>query len=292
MERNPSSSLTGAIRDYQSHLLTMSETYVRDIKHEWMICFGVPYGTNLWQVGDSKQQNGSYKMSMTKHKDEIVKRKLTKLWSKPQFKETDIIPAVNSSWNESFARVSSNQDAISKKGWNPWNRNLLLSEQIRMTMNEDDKQWEKNNIEISPHSLMTIFAEQNLNLPEDEDVYLQPKYSSNETKLNFSCGEAARCLVSLVSQQDLQSARSHIEKNRDIGKMRQELVNGAKKLSSGNLFLAGICSVGQEVGNCMINNTARIQQEEQIAYEKARDSYLVLFSKANTARQNKPDWTS
>ena len=74
MERNPSSSLTGAIRDYQSHLLTMSETYVRDIKHEWMICFGVPYGTNLWQVGNSKQQNGSYKMSMTKHKDEIVKK--------------------------------------------------------------------------------------------------------------------------------------------------------------------------------------------------------------------------
>ena len=78
--------------------------------------------------------------------------------------------------------------------------------------------------------LCTILKLSYLNLPEDDDVYLQPKYSSNETKLNFSYGEAARFLLSLVTKQDLQSTRSHIEKNRDIGKMRQELVDGANKL--------------------------------------------------------------
>ena len=126
----------------------------------------------------------------------------------------------------------------------------------------------KNNFKISPQSLMTIFAEQNINLPEDEDVYLQPNYSSNKTKLNFSYGEAAQYLISLVTQKDLQSTRSHIEKIRDIGKMIQELVNGANKLSSGNLFLAGFFSVDQEVGDLMRNSTAGILQEEQATYEK------------------------
>ena len=123
--------------------------YVLDIEHEWMICFGVPYGTSLWQVGDSKQQNGSYKMGLSKYKDLIVKRKLTEFWRKAQFEDTDIIPAVNLAWKDSFARPATNKDAMVEKGWGPFNLNLLLNEQIRMTMNEDDKEWEKNNIVIS-----------------------------------------------------------------------------------------------------------------------------------------------
>ena len=35
------------------------------------------------------------------------------------------------------------------------------------------------------------FSEQELNLPEDEDYYLQPKYSTKEKKMNSSHGEAA-----------------------------------------------------------------------------------------------------
>ena len=37
--------------------------------HFWTVCIGVPYGTALWQVGDSKEQNWSYKIAMTKAKE-------------------------------------------------------------------------------------------------------------------------------------------------------------------------------------------------------------------------------
>jgi hypothetical protein len=33
---------------------------------------GVPYGMSYWQVGDSLEQNGSYKMALIRSKNEIV----------------------------------------------------------------------------------------------------------------------------------------------------------------------------------------------------------------------------
>ena len=35
----------------------------------WKACIGLPNGTVKWQVGDSEQQNASWKMAMTKEKD-------------------------------------------------------------------------------------------------------------------------------------------------------------------------------------------------------------------------------
>ena len=35
--------------------------YINNDLHRWKVCIGVLYGTNLWQVGVSAQQNGSVK---------------------------------------------------------------------------------------------------------------------------------------------------------------------------------------------------------------------------------------
>lgn len=37
--------------------------YIFDKSHEWSVCIGVPYGTHLWQVADSSELNGCFKMS-------------------------------------------------------------------------------------------------------------------------------------------------------------------------------------------------------------------------------------
>ena len=37
--------------------------YINDPLHLWRALIGVPYGTSLWQVGDSAEQNGAYKMA-------------------------------------------------------------------------------------------------------------------------------------------------------------------------------------------------------------------------------------
>ena len=41
-----------------------------------MVCISVPYGTSLWQVGNSKQQKRSYKIVRAREKKKFLDRKL------------------------------------------------------------------------------------------------------------------------------------------------------------------------------------------------------------------------
>ena len=42
--------------------------YINNPANPWSVCIGGPYGTSYWQVGDSSQQNGSFKMNTGKAK--------------------------------------------------------------------------------------------------------------------------------------------------------------------------------------------------------------------------------
>jgi hypothetical protein len=42
---------------------------------KWTVCIGVPYGTHIWQVGDSSEQNGAFKQALTERKQEILQKK-------------------------------------------------------------------------------------------------------------------------------------------------------------------------------------------------------------------------
>ena len=73
--------------------------YITDNKHEWQVYIGVPYGTSLWQVVDSKEQNGSYKIDISKAKKELKEQKLRMFIDPPSLASTDIIPLVNEAWS-------------------------------------------------------------------------------------------------------------------------------------------------------------------------------------------------
>jgi hypothetical protein len=52
--------------------------YVNDkegIGIKWNACVGVPYGTSYWQVGDSNEKNGCFKMALTSYKRELLRRR-------------------------------------------------------------------------------------------------------------------------------------------------------------------------------------------------------------------------
>ena len=44
-------------------------SYITNPEHPWRCCIGVPYGTALWQIGDSEQLNGMFKQEITKEKE-------------------------------------------------------------------------------------------------------------------------------------------------------------------------------------------------------------------------------
>ena len=47
--------------------------------YKWVLFIWVYYGTALWQVGDSSEQNGEYNIVLVKGKEVLFKKKKTKL---------------------------------------------------------------------------------------------------------------------------------------------------------------------------------------------------------------------
>jgi len=89
--------------------------YINNPATEWCVCLGVPYGTSYRQVGDSKQQNCSYKIALNKAKQELVSKK-AKFGLKATIEKTDIMIILNRTWEESFARTQKNKQAIAMRG--------------------------------------------------------------------------------------------------------------------------------------------------------------------------------
>ena len=52
--------------------------YINTPEDHWVVCLGVPYGTALWQVGDSKEQNGSFNVSFAQAKQDLLQYKIKK----------------------------------------------------------------------------------------------------------------------------------------------------------------------------------------------------------------------
>jgi hypothetical protein len=94
--------------------------YIHEKQHEWHVCIGVPYGTHIWQVADAPQQNGTFKIALTKAKQELHKKKQD-LQMPPNFTPTDVMPLVNKAWKASFANVAYCKSALANCGWNPLN---------------------------------------------------------------------------------------------------------------------------------------------------------------------------
>jgi hypothetical protein len=68
--------------------------YIHEKDHQWICCIGVPYGTHIWQVADSPQMNGAFKINFT-----VAKQKLFQLKNslrKSNFEMTDIRPCLTS----------------------------------------------------------------------------------------------------------------------------------------------------------------------------------------------------
>ena len=97
--------------------------YINNAANKWMVCVGVPYATHIWQVADSSELNGSFKIALTKAKRDYLKH--SSRTEKKKFSPSDIIPLVNIAWKESFALDSKGKKAIIKRGWSPMTYALL-----------------------------------------------------------------------------------------------------------------------------------------------------------------------
>ena len=132
--------------------------YINSVETNWRVCIGVPYGTSYWQVGDSIEQNGCFKITLTKQKRNLLHAKAL-VGQDFVLNKEDEIPVVHKACDDSFAHVKSNQNAIAKRGWMPLPYNCLLHPEILQTR-----------INTPP----TAAIETNDNAPNDDDGYAMP----------------------------------------------------------------------------------------------------------------------
>jgi len=106
--------------------------YINNPETKWHVNIGLPYGTSYWQVGDSSQQNGQFKMALT-----VLKQALVTMKNDLQYpfciEKHEVIKLVKDAWHQSFSKVLTNKTAIAQRGWGPLNRNALLHPEISCT---------------------------------------------------------------------------------------------------------------------------------------------------------------
>ncbi len=131
--------------------------YINAEETKWNVDLGLPYGTPYWQVGDSNEQNGSFKMKLTQVKKDLTSKK-NDAGLAFEVDKRDVVKLVRESWNESFAKVKTNRKAVLTRGWGPkaLNYNVLLHKEIIGT----------NKSKTSSQQLTSTIDPRDLNLTE------------------------------------------------------------------------------------------------------------------------------
>ena len=254
--------------------------YINNDDHKWVVCLGLPNGTSLWQVGDSSQQNGCYKMYCTKRKMELIKYKQDHNLFNTNLERTDIVPIINYAWEKSFAKIDSNKRAIAERGWNPLNRNLLKHPAIlnTKTMNPPTQQTETSSIS---------------DLTDDGiDCQLETK-SSIPVNINFARGKSNEVLTDIL-QSFIRSeeAVKNFQQRKDNGGALVEKIDTSKKLTAGVLFNAKHVVMDAEVreiigDKCERRDTAAMKKSLRAYGEfKSREATVKsLIDKGSTAEE-------
>ena len=142
--------------------------HVVNEEHRWHVCLGVPYATSYWQVGDSQEQNGTFKVNWYRAKRKYMSWKNDRgMGYKMSAKE--ILPLLNDIWCARYDNIENNLKATSKRGWNPPSRKLLTHPELI-----DDTESE-NKTCVSSNSTSELFDVSMIQMEDGPAVWIIDK---------------------------------------------------------------------------------------------------------------------
>jgi hypothetical protein len=191
--------------------------YINSPENKWTVCIGVPYGTHIWQVGDSSEQNGAFKQALTVRKQEVLERKTDMRLGSANIERHDIVGLVHYAWNKSFACEEANRKATAARGWCPLTYNLLDCPELIK---------EKNNNPVEQAMELCLLSGQ-----ETAD----PMVLNLETGLSGTMMD--KIVDHKVRQQALDKARA--ENAALITQQRKDKFENCSKLTAGIAFNSG-----------------------------------------------------
>ena len=216
--------------------------YINEPKHNCNVCIGVSYGTSLWQVGDSSQQNGHFKILLSKKKREIFEERMKTFCPHLHLMRTDIMVVVRETWPIAFGDVEKNKRAIAERGWVPLSKSLLLHPTIMNTMTETmiNNELER---QIFPQVYLTQLKDRQYSERNGDVKFGVNVIHGNERKLNFNGGAMASHVAnSIMAEYDREEARERNKVLKQRGKSTSERIASiTKKMTAGKLVVEGGC---------------------------------------------------
>jgi hypothetical protein len=244
--------------------------YIRDEQHPWTVCIGLPYGTHLWQVGDSHAQNGNYKHYEQVYKDILLKEKIERGMALT-LKPTDVVPIVNYAWERSFAIRVNNIKAILDRGWYPANRALEVHPDVLRTKQSSDG---SNVFTSQSTSSSTITCDLN--------------------GINTKSGTAAVLLEAAINnhRNDPTAMRKRKERKELASKTRL-IEETTRKLTSGVAFFNDMVALN---GDAVWEHQNKWYNERKAKDDEKRDASRKLFNEKkmkcdNIRMRQKETWT-
>jgi hypothetical protein len=244
--------------------------YINKVETKWVVNIGLPYGTSYWQVGDSTEQNGCFKMALVKQKQALVTKK-NDHGLPYEINKTDVVKLVKDAWRVSFARPETNRKAVLQRGWGPraLNYNCLLHEEIMAS---------KPSIEEHQAKKPLI------------------KSSLTPSELNLSGGLAGTLIDRIVAEKNKEGGALTIDQVREKRRAtaRQSLENHEKRCSAGLIAAAG--RFGLDSNFLAYVRHAKDMEEERVRQQQLRkkDIFDTLRAKVQDIRdKNLPPekWT-
>jgi len=243
---------------HHSRMMLPFLQYVNEPSHKWYCCFGVPYATHIWQVADASSLNGSYKIELAK-----AKRKYIEYRDVPKFEPTDIVPLVNMAFPKSFGRAKNAIKAITDRGWNPLNYNILTKLPAKDCIDLTREAEEQTTITSTSATAI-------LSVP----------------KLNFSHGTGSFYLDKLIEEEKKDEGRKkRFETIKSQQKMKQQKINHLKtitKVSSANLAATNHYTLDENVRDLVLQKEAA----EEAAKAAAQAKKDATESKHNDTLKN------
>ena len=235
--------------------------YINDARHKWTVCIGVPYGTNVWQVGDSAEQNGAFKIAGKKRKEFVLQEK-SRLRLEFKIEKQDIVGIVHYAWNASFARIETNKKAIANRGWYPANYILL-----------DSKELDKNKNNKHVRDAYTAC----------ELTGSQPEDLSN---LNLATGLSKTLFDQVVEYKAREDARqkAQIEQAEEIRKKHVDAFHSAVRLTAGKAFKANKCVLDEEIRDRVRDINNKKEEKEKNKKKRKEESEAAFKNKVINAR--------
>ena len=217
-------------------------------------------------------------MALTRHKRNLLKKKESRR-AAFAIEKDDIVDLVARAWDESFARISSNQKAIAERGWTPLNYNCLLHAEIVATSTksiQQQKDVDKDDNNNSSGTQQTLESTKPVS-----DVAVRPG------NLNLHHGLAGTLVDSIVETRMRDDSRNGVNME-EIQRRRmqtdQHIMNSKKRVTAGLLSASGSFCAGPEVFALLRAKRQEQQEQRSEREEKKLRDYNALRNRVQAIK--------